>query len=76
MTVAQEDRLVILTADGRALLFILGPGAGPGLEEIEAWSRDGKAVVVRYEGEPDAGAVAVAVAPVSQQQSKGVDGAS
>ena len=63
IVVVQEDRFRLLTADGQGLAFILGARAALGSAELRRWRDAALPVVVRYRGEPDMGAVAVAVAP-------------
>ena len=63
IVLAQEDRFRIETHDGRSLLFVLGPGAGPSLDEVDSWASSGTTVLVRYRGDPNAGLVAEEVHP-------------
>ncbi len=62
VVLAQEDRLRLQTPDGRSLLFTLnGAGASISLERLAAMARLGSTVRVRYRGEPESGAVVLAV---------------
>ncbi len=58
IVLAQEDRFRLQLADGRSILFILGVGRGPSLERLESLAASGDAVLVRYSGDRESGAVA------------------
>ncbi len=62
IVLAQEDRFRLQTAGGRSLLLTLNAaGTAASMEEVAALARSRRTVRVRYRGEPEAGAVAVAV---------------
>lgn len=60
ITIVQEDRIRVMDDAGRGYLFVVRKRTAP-LEALERW-RDGRVPVrVTYTGEPDAGALAVAI---------------
>jgi len=61
VTVAQEDRIRVVDAAGRGYLFVVGKRVRRSLPELWALARDRRTVEVVYSGEPDLGAVALAV---------------
>jgi hypothetical protein len=61
ITIVQEDRFRLEDAQGHGFLFILGRRAGASMEDLHRWSDGRDPTVVRYEGPPDLGAVAVRV---------------
>ncbi|MCX6020282.1 MAG: hypothetical protein NTZ05_00840 [Chloroflexi bacterium] len=67
ISIVQEDRFRLITADGRGLGFILGARSWRTAGDLRRWRDAAQPVEVRYHGEPDMGAVAVAVnnAPTS-----------
>ncbi len=58
ITLTQEDRFRIQTADGRSMLFVLGTALGHSLDRLEALAGSGDNVLVRYHGDAESGAVA------------------
>ena len=63
ITVAQEDRVRLVDGQGRGYLFVLGKGVWLGPAALWALARDRRPVTIVYEGEPDLGAVALAIRP-------------
>ncbi len=59
ITLAQEDRFRLQTEDGHSLLLILDTGMKESIEDLESLAGSHRKVMVRYQGEPDAGAVAL-----------------
>jgi formate-dependent nitrite reductase membrane component NrfD len=64
VTIAQEDRIRVIDADGRGYLFVVGKHVTLTQQALWALARDQATVTVVYRGEPDLGAVALAVRPV------------
>lgn len=65
IVLAQEDRFRVQTKDGQSLLIGLGRGSGADIEDLESMAGSGKMVRVLYQGEPDAGAIALRVSLAS-----------
>ena len=63
VVLAQEDRFRLETEDGRSFLLVVGAGAGADIEDLESLAGSGKIVRVRFQGKPEAGAVALEVFP-------------
>jgi hypothetical protein len=64
VVLAQEDRFRLQTREGRSFLFVLGGGgAAVSLDRLEAMAGSGRVIRVHYRGEPEAGAVALAIQP-------------
>jgi hypothetical protein len=61
VVLAQEDRFRLQTDDGRSILLTLKPGTNVSMEDIESLANAGETVIAEYEGEPEAGAVALKV---------------
>jgi len=58
VVLAQEDRFRVQLDDGRSILFVLGGGAGPSMEEMDSWAATGRRVHVRFRTRADYSAVA------------------
>ena len=56
ITIVQEDRIRLVTDDGRGYLFVVRKRAAR-IDELEQWRDQAIPVRVRYSGTPDAGAV-------------------
>jgi hypothetical protein len=61
ITIVQEDRLRLMTEDGRGLLLVLSRSAAVDGGSVERLQREGAPVSVEYDGDPDHGAVATRV---------------
>ena len=64
VVLVQENRFRIDTEDGRSMLFVLGKGPGPSLDDLALWADEGRKVLVRYRGDPLEGPVAEKVRPI------------
>lgn len=60
ITIVQEDRIRVVTDDGRGYLFVVKKRAAR-IDQLERWRDQAVPVRVRYRGTPDAGAIAYAV---------------
>lgn len=64
ITIAQEDRIRVVDALGRGYLLTVGKRKATA-DQLAAWQRSGRTVRVRYRGQPDLGAVAERIVPLS-----------
>lgn len=63
MTIVQEDRVRLVDGLGRGYLFVIGKRVRLTPAALWALVRDQRLVTIVYQGEPDLGAVAVAIRP-------------
>ena len=63
ITIVQEDRIRVVDDAGRGYLFVVRKRAAP-IASLEAWRDRCIPVRVRYDGVPDAGALADRVDPL------------